>query len=97
MTSRHQTVVDRLRIRFGQYRKHHNDVQSKYESSLPAQEEMERQQALLLQQRVLDRERKLLNVKGKQQDGEIKPDQPPNGLEIKSTTAILQVKHFNSH
>lgn len=95
MTSRHQAVVDRLRTRIGQYRKHHLDVQSKYESSLPAMEKKDRHQAMVLQQRVLvDRERKLL--KGKQQDGEIKPEQPPNGVDTKSTNAILQVKHYIS-
>ena len=94
MTPRHQAVMDKLRQRFGQYRKRHIDCQNKYAQSLPTRENMERQEAMSLHKRALDsRHRNLINmnVKGRQNDVKGKAEQPPNGLE-KSTTAILQVK-----
>lgn len=94
----HQAVMDRLRQRFSGYRKHHYDCQNKYAQSLPAVQDIERQEALNLHKRALDsRSRMMMNVNGKaskQNDGDGKVEQQqqtPNVLE-KSTNAIFQIR-----
>lgn len=93
----HQAVMDRLRQRFSQYRKHHIDCQSKYVQSLPAVQDLERQEASNLHKRALECRNRMMNMNGKaskQNDGEGKVEQQqqmPNGLE-KSTNAIFQIR-----
>lgn len=93
----HQAVMDRLRQRFSQYRKRHNDCQKQYAQSLPAVQDIERQEALNLHKRALDSRNRMMNVNGKtskQNDGEGKVEQQQqtaNGLE-KSTNAIYQIR-----
>ena len=95
--STHQAVMDRLRQRFSQYRKHHYDCQSKYAQSLPAVQDLERQEASNLHKRALECRNRMMNMNGKaskQNDGEGKVEQQqqiPNGLE-KSTNAIFQIR-----
>ena len=102
MTSRHpsqthQAVMDRLRQRFSQYRKRHTDCQNKYAQSLPAVQDMERQEAINLHKRALDSRNRIMNVNGKaskQNDGEGKAEsqqQLPNGLD-KPTNAIMHIR-----
>lgn len=102
MTSRHpnqtrQAVMDRLRHRIGQYRKRHSDCQNKYAQSLPAVQDMERQEAMNLHKRALDSRSRIMNVNGKaakQNDGEgkLEPQQQlANGYD-KSTNAILHIR-----
>ena len=96
-TPRHQAVVNRLRERISQYRKHNQVCQAKYEASLPLRQAHDRQDAVLLYQRALEGRNKLMhNMKAKQQEPgskTCKQDQPPNGLEKSASTAsaILQV------
>lgn len=93
----HQAVMDRLRQRFSQYRKHHYDCQNKYVQSLPAVQDIERQEALNLHKRALDSRNRMMNMNGKaskQNDGEGKVEQQqptPNVLD-KSTNAIFQIR-----
>lgn len=93
----HQAVMDRLRQRFSQYRKRHYDCQNKYAQSLPAVQDIERQEALNLHKRALDSRNRMMNMNGKaskQHDGEGKVEQQqqtPNGLE-KPTNAIYQIR-----
>lgn len=90
MTPKHRDVVVKLRERIEQYRRRHSDCQTKQERSLAVIENQERQETIMLQQRVLEgRNPKLVN-KLKQQDIS-KIEHPSNGLELKSTNAILQV------
>lgn len=90
MTPKHRDVVVKLRERIEQYRRRHSDIQSKQERSLAMIENQERQEAMILQQRVLEgRNAKLMN-KIKQQEI-TKNEHPSNGLELKTTNAILQV------
>lgn len=95
MTPKHRVVVDKLRERLVQYRKRHSDCQSKQERSLAVLEDQERQEAMiLLNKRPLEgRNTKLFNPKMKQ-DSIPKMEHPSNGLELKSTNAILQVTLF---
>jgi len=89
--------MDRLRQRFSQYRKHHYDCQNKYAQSLPAVQDLERQEASNLHKRALECRNRMMNMNGKaskQNDGEGKVEQQqqtPNGLE-KSTNAIFQIR-----
>jgi len=93
----HQAVMDRLRQRFSQYRKHHYDCQNKYAQSLLAVQDLERQEASNLHKRALECRNRMMNMNGKaskQNDGEGKVEQQqqtPNGLE-KSTNAIFQIR-----
>lgn len=89
--------MDRLRHRIGQYRKRHSDCQNKYAQSLPAVQDMERQEAMNLHKRALDSRSRIMNVNGKaakQNDGEgkLEPQQQlANGYD-KSTNAILHIR-----
>lgn len=92
----HQAVMDRLRQRFSQYRKRHYDCQKQYAESLPAVQDMERQEALNLHKRALDSRNRMMNMNGKtskQNDGEgkVEQQQTANGFE-KSTNAIYQIR-----
>lgn len=102
MTSRHpnqthQAVMDRLRQRFSQYRKRHTDCQNKYEQSLPAVQDIERQEVMNLHKRAMDSRNRIMNVNGKATkpndgEGKLEPQQQlPNGFE-KSTNAILHIR-----
>lgn len=97
----HQAVMDRLRQRFSQYRKRHYDCQKQYAESLPAVQDMERQEALNLHKRALDSRNRMMNMNGKtskQNDGEGKVEQQQiaNGFE-KSTNAIYQIREVRSY
>lgn len=97
MTPKHRVVVDKLRERLVQYRKRHSACQSKQERSLAVLEDQERHEAMmLLNKRPLEgrNNTKLFNAKMKQQDSMPKMEHPSNGLELKSTNAILQVTLF---
>lgn len=103
--STHQAVMDRLRQRFSQYRKHHYDCQSKYAQSLPAVQDLERQEASNLHKRALECRNRMMNMNGKaskQNDGEGKVEQQqqiPNGLEkvderyLSDTRGMLSLLH----
>lgn len=103
MTSRHsnqthQAVMDRIRQRFSGYRKHHSECQNKYAHSLPALQDLERQEAINLHKRAIDSRNRIMNVNGKaakQTDGEgkVEPQQQQlaNGFD-KSTNAILHIR-----
>lgn len=102
MTSRHsnqthQDVIDRIRQRVSGYRKRHSECQNKYAHSLPKLHDLERQEAMNLRKRAVDRNR-IINVNGKatkQNDGEGKLDpqqqQITNGFD-KSSNAILHIR-----
>lgn len=102
MTSRHsnqthQDVIDRIRQRVSGYKKHHSECQKKYAHSLPKVHDLERQEAMNLRKRAVDRNR-IINVNGKatkQNDGEGKLDaqqqQITNGFD-KSSNAILHIR-----
>lgn len=97
----HQAVMDRLRQRFSQYRKRHYDCQKQYAESLPAVQDMERQEALNLHKRALDSRNRMMNMNGKtskQNDGEgkVEQQQTANGFE-KSTNAIFQIREVRSY
>ena len=97
----HQAVMDRLRQRFSQYRKRHYDCQKQYAESLPAVQDMERQEALNLHKRALDSRNRMMNMNGKtskQNDGEgkVEQQQTANGFE-KSTNAIYQIREVRSY
>lgn len=95
-TPRHQAVVNRLRERIEQYRKHDQTCRAKYEVSLPLRQAQDHQDAVRLHQRALEGRTKMMhNMKAKQQEPGTKTskqDQPPNGLEKSPSTAsaILQ-------
>mgnify|MGYP001792533613 CR=1 FL=1 len=98
VTPPHQAVVNRLRERIGQYRRHHQTCLDKYERSLPLRQKQDRQDSFLLHQRAIEsgRTNRINNLKAKQQETGSKAsrqDQPPNGLEksASSASAILQV------
>lgn len=91
MAPKHRDVVVKLRERLEQYRRRHSDCQTKQERSLAVMENQERHEAIMLQQRVLEGRNLKLGNKIKQQDLS-KMEHTANGIELKSTNAILQVQ-----
>ena len=89
MTSpRHSThqAVERLRDRLRRYRKHHSGCQTKHTQFLTAVHDIEKQEAMNLHKRALDRCNRLMNVNRKPaEEGKVQ------SLD-KSRNTILQIR-----
>jgi len=91
-STKHRDVVVKLRERLEQYRKRHSDIQSKQERNFAMIENQERQETLMLQQHRKAMENRNVKLMNKIKQQEItKNEHPSNGLELKTTNAILQV------